>query len=73
MEFSIYGYKFRLELVILSMLLGGFIGVNMFCSCAGGVKGAVNVVGSTVKTTMDVGTKMTSTVINKGLDTINNL
>jgi hypothetical protein len=55
------------------MLIGGFIGVNMFCSCAGGVKGAVNVVGSTVKTTMDVGTKMTSTVINKGLDTINNL
>jgi len=55
------------------MLIGGFIGVNMFCSCSGGIKGAVNVVGSTVKTTMDVGTKMTSTVINKGLDTINNL
>jgi len=73
MEFNIYGYKFRLELIILCMLIGGFIGVNMFCSCSGGIKGAVNVIGSTVKTTMDVGTKMTSTVINKGLDTINNL
>jgi len=73
MEFTIYGFRFRLELVILSMLLGGFIGLNMFCSCSGGIKGAANVVGSTIKTTINAGTKVTSMVIDTGLDTINKM
>ena len=38
MEFSILGHKMRVEVVILSLILGVFIGVNVFCSCAGGVK-----------------------------------
>jgi len=38
MEINILGQKLRIEIIILCMLLGGFIGVNMFCSCAGGVK-----------------------------------
>ncbi len=38
MEISVLGHKMRLEIVILSMIVGGFISLNMFCSCAGGVK-----------------------------------
>jgi len=38
MEFSILGHKMRVEVVVLSMILGVFIGMNVFCSCAGGVK-----------------------------------
>jgi len=38
MEFSILGHKMRLEVVVLSMMLGIFIGMNLFCSCAGGIK-----------------------------------
>uniref|UniRef100_A0A6C0HG08 Uncharacterized protein n=1 Tax=viral metagenome TaxID=1070528 RepID=A0A6C0HG08_9ZZZZ len=38
MEINILGQKMRVEIIILCMIIGGFIGVNMFCSCAGGVK-----------------------------------
>lgn len=38
MEFSILGYKMRLEVVIICMLIGSFISCNTFCSCAGGIK-----------------------------------
>ena len=38
MEISILGHKMRLELILVCLLVGGFIGVNMFCSCAGGAK-----------------------------------
>lgn len=38
MEFSVLGHKMRVEIILLSMILGAFIGINMFCSCAGGVK-----------------------------------
>ena len=38
MEISILGHKLRLELILVCLLVGGFIGVNMFCSCAGGAK-----------------------------------
>lgn len=38
MEISLFGQKMRVELIVLCLIIGIFIGVNMFCSCAGGVK-----------------------------------
>jgi|UniRef100_A0A6C0JBG6 hypothetical protein len=38
MEFKLFGQKLRLEIVIISMLLGAFIAMNSWCSCAGGIK-----------------------------------
>lgn len=38
MEFKLFGYSMRLEIVILCMIIGAFIGANMLCSCAGGVR-----------------------------------
>lgn len=38
MEINIFGQKMRVELIILCIIIGIFIGVNVFCSCAGGVK-----------------------------------
>ena len=38
MELTILGYKMRVELIILCIMLGWFIAVNTFCSCTGGVK-----------------------------------
>ena len=38
MEFKILGNKVRLEIVILSMLIGSFISLNLFCTCSGGSK-----------------------------------
>jgi len=38
MEIAILGQKVRVEIVVLAMLVGMFISLNMFCSCAGGVK-----------------------------------
>jgi hypothetical protein len=38
MEINILGQKMRIWVIIVCFLVGGFIGVNMFCSCAGGVK-----------------------------------
>lgn len=38
MILNIFGQKLRLEILILIMLVGAFIGVNLLCSCAGGIK-----------------------------------
>ena len=38
MEVKIFGQNMRLEIIIISMLLGAFIAINVFCSCAGGLK-----------------------------------
>jgi hypothetical protein len=61
MEISILGHKMRLELILVCLLVGGFIGVNMFCSCAGGVKegfqAGTQLVGSTLSYTMGTGVK----------------
>ena len=42
MEIVFLGQKFRLEIIILSMILGAFIAINMWCSCAGGVMEGFN-------------------------------
>jgi hypothetical protein len=44
MNITILGYKIRVELIILSILLIWFIHTNTFFSCAGGVKPGVNVI-----------------------------
>ena len=64
MNITILGYKIRVELIILSILLIWFINTNTFFSCAGGVKPGVNVIkeglatmGSVGKATAQVGAK----------------
>jgi hypothetical protein len=42
MEINILGQKMRIWVIIVCFIIGGFIGVNMFCSCAGGVKEGFN-------------------------------
>jgi hypothetical protein len=44
MNITILGYKIRVELIILCILLIWFINANTFFSCAGGVKPGVNVI-----------------------------
>lgn len=38
MEIKILGQKLRLEIIVISMLVGAFIALNLWCSCAGGLK-----------------------------------
>lgn len=57
MEITILGFKMRLELIILCMLLGGFISLNLFCTCAGGVKESFQLIGSSLDYTMGEGVK----------------
>lgn len=37
MEITFLGQKLRLEIVIISMIVGAFIAINVWCSCAGGL------------------------------------
>jgi hypothetical protein len=61
MEFTILGQKFRLEIVILCILVLWFISANVFCSCAGGVKegfnSAMDLTGAALDYTMGTGVK----------------
>jgi hypothetical protein len=38
MILNILGQKIRPEIVLLIMIVGAFIGLNMWCSCAGGIR-----------------------------------
>jgi hypothetical protein len=44
MNITILGYKLRVELILLCVLLYWFISVNTFFSCAGGVKPGVKMI-----------------------------
>lgn len=61
MEIKILGYKMRIELIVLSILVGSFIGANVFCNCSGGVKEGFNVArqmtGSVLNYSMGKGVK----------------
>ena len=57
MEIKILGYKMRLELIIVCMLIGGFIGTNMFCACMGGVKETFTLLGAELDYQMGDGVK----------------
>ena len=56
MNITILGYKIRVELIILSILLIWFIHTNTFFSCAGGVKQGVNVIKEGLTMTKDITT-----------------
>jgi hypothetical protein len=43
MKLTVFGYKFRVEILLLCVLLLWFINANTFFSCAGGVKPGVKV------------------------------
>jgi hypothetical protein len=61
MEINILGQKLRIEIIILCMIVGGFIGVNMFCACAGGVKegfqAGTDIMGAAINYSMGTGVK----------------
>lgn len=57
MEVSILGNKMRVELIVLCLIIGGFISCNVFCSCAGGVREGLQVIGAAVDYTMSSSTK----------------
>tara|TARA_Y100001935_G_scaffold19813_1_gene14428 strand:- start:163 stop:579 length:417 start_codon:yes stop_codon:yes gene_type:complete len=48
MEISILGNKMRVEIIILSMIVGGIMACNVFFSCAGGIKEGFEIVGAAV-------------------------
>jgi hypothetical protein len=33
MEFNLFGFKTRIEVIVACLLLGSFIGTSLFCSC----------------------------------------
>ena len=61
MEINILGQKMRIEIIILCMIIGGFIGVNLFCSCAGGLKegfqAGTELMGAAINYSMGTGVK----------------
>lgn len=57
MEVTILGNKLRVELIVLCLLVGGFISCNVFCSCAGGVREGLEVIGAAIDYTMSSSTK----------------
>jgi len=57
MEITILGFKMRVELIVLCILIGWFICVNLFCTCAGGVKESFALIGSAIDYQMGDGVK----------------
>lgn len=59
MEITIFGEKLRVEIIILCLLIGWFIGVNTWCSVAGGVKegmqAAIGITGAAINYSMGKG------------------
>tara|TARA_Y100000768_G_C23988811_1_gene690691 strand:- start:118 stop:552 length:435 start_codon:yes stop_codon:yes gene_type:complete len=38
METKIFGHNMRVEIVVLCLILGAFIGANLLCTCSGGIR-----------------------------------
>lgn len=59
MEITILGQKLRVEILVLIMVVGALIGINMWCSCAGGIKegfnASVNIAGAALDYSMGKG------------------
>ena len=59
MELNILGQKLRVEILVLIMIVGAFIGVNVWCSCAGGIRegfaASVNIAGAALDYSMGKG------------------
>ena len=61
MELNILGFKMRLEIIFLCMLMGAVIATTSFCSCAGGIKEgfevSTNLIGAAIDYSMGDGVK----------------
>ena len=64
MEFKLFGLTFRVEVVIICMLLGMILGTHMLCSCSKvGVVEGMEVMGSAIEST--VGSDVYGSWVNK--------
>ena len=45
MNVTIFGQKIRIELIMIIMLIGGFIGVTFWCNCKGNIYEGMSVLG----------------------------
>ena len=52
MEFKIFGYTLRLEIIIICILLANFISIMTWCSCAGGMKEGFSAVADITNTAL---------------------
>ena len=72
MEITILGQKLRVEILVLIMIVGAFIGVNMWCSCAGGIKegfnAGVNIAGAAIDYSMGKGLPQSWENVNGKID-----
>jgi len=52
MTINIFGFKLRLEIIILCLIFGGILVSTSFCSCAGGIREGfivcTNLIGSAI-------------------------
>ena len=72
MEITILGQKLRVEIIALIMIVGAFIGVNLWCSCAGGIRegfnAGVNIAGAALDYSMGKGIPQSWENVNGKLD-----
>ena len=64
MEFKICGLSMRVEVVLLCIVIGIFIGVNMLCSCSGGVNEGFGGMADGVASTINNVTKNAKKLLN---------
>lgn len=60
MEINILGNEMRVEIILLCILIGMFIALNVFCSCAGGIKEGYEVGKSIAGAVLDYTNKFSS-------------
>lgn len=72
MEITILGQKLRVEILVLIMIVGAFIGMNIWCSCAGGIKegfnAGMNIAGAALDYSMGKGLPQSWENVNGKLD-----
>tara|TARA_B100000925_G_C21972460_1_gene458523 strand:+ start:1057 stop:1464 length:408 start_codon:yes stop_codon:yes gene_type:complete len=61
MNINLFGFKMRLEILILCIIIGGILSTTCFCSCAGGIREGfrigTNIVGSALDYSIGDGVK----------------
>jgi hypothetical protein len=72
MNIKILGQKLRVEILVIILIVGMFIGVNMWCSCAGGIKegfnASVNTAGSAINYSIGKGVPQSWENVNGNVD-----
>ena len=72
MEITILGQKLRVEILVLIMIVGAFIGINLWCGCAGGVRegfnAGANLAGAALNYSMGQGINQSWENVNGKLD-----